>query len=535
MTQQDVPWWQGAAIYQIYPRSFRDTNGDGIGDLAGITAGLDHVASLGVDAIWISPFFTSPMRDFGYDVADYCGIDPIFGSLANFDALVVRAHALGLKVIIDQVYAHTSDLHPWFTESRAGGEGAKSDWYVWADPNEDGTPPCNWQSVFGGPAWTWDGRRRQYYMHTFLKEQPQLNVHNPAVQNALLDVLRFWLDRGVDGFRLDALNHAMHDPLLRDNPPAPDNGRGRTRPFDYQIKLYSQSQPGMVEFIERIRAVCDEYGAIHTVAEVGGDKAEEEMKAFTAGTRRLSSAYGFNFLYAPELTPALVAETMAVWTGEPADDGTPEGWPSWAFENHDAPRAVSRWCAPDAMEHYARMKLALLASLRGNVILYQGEELGLEQDEIPFHLLQDPEAIANWPLTLSRDGVRTPLPWTADDLAGFTTGTPWLPLGAANRERAIAVQEGEPGALIHHARRVLALRKSHPALRHGAFRLVVAGEALLVFERVGQGQTIRCVYNMLPGKCALPAQPDGQALLTVNGGESKVALPGYAARWTLLA
>ena len=337
--EQDVPWWKGAAIYQIYPRSFRDTNGDGVGDLAGVTAGLDHVASLGVDAIWISPFFTSPMRDFGYDVADFCDVDPVFGTLADFDALIAKAHGLGLKVIVDQVYAHTSDLHPWFAESRDSADNPRADWYIWADPKPDGTPPCNWQSVFGGPAWTWDGRRRQYYLHTFLKEQPQLNVHNPAVQDALLDVTRFWLERGVDGFRLDALNHAMHDPLLRDNPPAPENGRVRTRPFDYQLKLYSQSQPGMVEFIERIRAVCDEYGVIHTVAEVGGDKAEEEMKAFTAGDRRLSSAYGFNFLYSPDLTPAFVAETMAVWPGEPGEDGVPEGWPSWAFENHDALRA----------------------------------------------------------------------------------------------------------------------------------------------------------------------------------------------------
>jgi alpha-glucosidase len=290
MSARSTPWWKGAAVYQIYPRSFQDSNGDGVGDLAGITRRLDYVASLGVDAIWISPFYTSPMRDFGYDVADYCGVDPVFGTLADFDTLVARAHALGLKVIVDQVYAHTSDLHPWFAESRAGREGERADWYVWADPKPDGTPPNNWQSVFGGPAWTWDARRRQYYMHTFLKEQPQLNVHNPAVQDALLGVARFWLDRGVDGFRLDALNHSMHDPALRNNPPAPDDGRVRTRPFDYQIKRYSQSHPGVVAFIERIRALCDEYGAIHTVAEVGGDKAIAEMRAYTKGDNRLNSA-----------------------------------------------------------------------------------------------------------------------------------------------------------------------------------------------------------------------------------------------------
>ena len=234
--EADPPWWLGAAIYQIYPRSFQDTDGDGVGDLAGITRRMDYIAELGVDAIWISPFFTSPMRDFGYDVSDYCDVDPMFGTLADFDVLLAAAHSRGLKVIIDQVFAHTSDLHPWFAQSRATSGSARADWYVWADPRADGTPPNNWQSVFGGPAWTWDARRRQYYMHTFLKEQPQLNVHNPEVQDALLGVARFWLERGVDGFRLDALNHAMHDPRLRNNPPARDDGKTRTRPFDFQME-----------------------------------------------------------------------------------------------------------------------------------------------------------------------------------------------------------------------------------------------------------------------------------------------------------
>jgi len=523
-----TPWWKGAAIYQIYPRSFLDSNGDGVGDLAGITARLDHVASLGVDAIWISPFFTSPMRDFGYDVADYCAVDPVFGALADFDALIARAHGLGLKVIIDQVYAHTSDLHPWFAASRAERAADRADWYVWADAKPDGTPPCNWQSVFGGPAWTWDARRRQYYLHTFLKEQPQLNVHLPAVQDALLEVMRFWLDRGVDGFRLDALNHSMHDPLLRDNPPAPDDGRLKTRPFDFQIRKYSQSHPGVVHFIERIRAVCDEYGAIHTVAEVGGDQPELEMKEFTAGNHRLSSAYGFDFLYAPALTPALVAEVMAAWPGLPDEEGRDEGWPSWAFENHDAPRAVSRWCAPEHMDQLARMKLALLAALRGNIILYQGEELGLEQDVIPFEKLQDPEAIANWPLTLSRDGVRTPLPWTGEPLGGFTTGDPWLPLGAANRARAVALQEADPGALLHHARAVLALRRESATLRLGAFRLIEAGAQLLAFERVHDGEVVTCWFNLGEGTLALDNVPAGDILLAVNGAGG-ASLPPFGA------
>jgi len=525
------PWWRGAAIYQIYPRSFLDTNGDGVGDLAGIARRMDYVASLGVDAIWISPFFTSPMRDFGYDVADFCDVDPVFGTLADFDRVVEAAHAHGLRVLIDQVYAHTSSDHPWFAESRAGKEGAKVDWYVWADAKEDGTPPSNWQSVFGGPAWTWDARRRQYYMHTFLKEQPQLNVHNPEVQDALLGVARFWLERGVDGFRLDALNHAMHDPQLRDNPPAPRDGRAFNRPFDFQTKLYSQSQPGMVGFIERIRSLCDRYGAIFTMAEVGGDDSVAEMKAYTAGDRRLNSAYGFNFLYAPALTPALVAEAMGEWGGFPGADGLAQGWPSWAFENHDAPRAVSRWCAPEDVGRFARMKLALLASLRGNIILYQGEELGLEQDVIPYELLQDPEAIANWPLTLSRDGARTPMPWQEAPLGGFTTVAPWLPLAPANLARAIERQQGDETSILNLARRLLAIRKARRALRHGSFGNCRAEGALLAFDRAAQGELVRCIYNLGPEPLALEeVEQQGEPLLSVNA-DLPGMLAGYSAVW----
>lgn len=530
----DGEWWRGAAIYQVYPRSFRDTDGDGIGDLRGITAGLDHVASLGVAALWVSPFYVSPMRDFGYDVADYCAIDPMFGTLADFDALVARAHELGLKVIVDQVYAHTSDQHAWFAESRAAPGGAKADWYVWSDPKADGTPPNNWQSVFGGPAWTWDARRRQYYMHTFLREQPQLNVANPEVQDALLAAARFWLDRGVDGFRLDALNHAMHDPALRDNPPAPDTGRVRTRPFDYQIKRYSQSQPGMVPFIERIRALCDDYGAIHLVAEVGGDDALAEMKAYTAGELRLSSAYGFDFLYAPALTPTLIAESMARWPGGADEAGLMEGWPSWAFENHDAPRAVSRWCEPGMREAFARMKIALLAALRGNIIVYQGEELGLEQDEIPFEQLQDPEAIANWPLTLSRDGARTPMPWTDGLHGGFTTGTPWLPVGAANRSRAVAVQEADPVSLLHHSRYVLALRQATPELRLGSLQVEHVDDAVLVFDRVIPGGRVSCRFNLSAEPVTVALAAPGETILGC-ADLSDTALPPYGFEWRRIA
>lgn len=518
------PWWKGAAIYQIYPRSFMDSNGDGIGDLVGITSRLDHVASLGVDAIWISPFFTSPMKDFGYDVADYCDVDPVFGTLADFDELIARAHVLGLRVLIDQVYSHTSDEHAWFRESRQDRCNPKADWYVWADAKADGSPPSNWQSVFGGPAWTWDARRGQYYLHNFLCSQPQLNVHNPEVQDALLGVARFWLDRGVDGFRIDALNFAMHDPLLRDNPPAPPSDRPRTRPFDFQQRLHNQSHPDIPAFITRIRDLTDRYDGVFTVAEVGGAEAEREMKAFTAGEDHLNSAYGFNFLYADRLRPGTVCAALAEWPDEPG-----VGWPSWAFENHDAPRALSRWCRSEHREAFGRLKMLLLASLRGNIILWQGEELGLTQVDIPFHELRDPEAIANWPLTLSRDGARTPMPWSAQAPdAGFGSEEPWLPIGEENAARAVDVQERDPKSLLHFTRAMLSLRREHPALHHGTVLRCEARGNLLLLEREADGERLRLLANFGKDRIMLEEPAAGDCLLAINGAENH-SLPAFGA------
>jgi len=521
-------WWRGAAIYQIYPRSFADSNGDGIGDLPGIAARLGHVASLGVEAVWISPFYASPMADFGYDIADYCAVDPIFGTLEDFDAVITRARDLGLKIIVDQVYAHTSDQHAWFVESRQSRENPRADWYVWADPKEDGTPPNNWQSIFGGPAWRWDARRGQYYMHNFLAEQPQLNCHNPEVQDALLGVAKFWLDRGVSGFRIDALNHSMHDPLLRDNPPAPEDGKVRTRPYDFQIQRYNQSHPDILAFIERLQALIASYPDTYSLAEVGGLHGGATMKAFTLGPARLNSAYGFDFLYAENLTPARVAAAQEFWPDEPG-----MGWPSWAFENHDAPRAVSRWCAPEHRDAFARMKAMLLLSLRGNPIVFQGEELGLEQDEVPFELLQDPEAIANWPLTLSRDGVRTPLPWKAqDEHGGFTGGNPWLPLSEANLARAIDRQEADPASLLHLTRHLIHLRRENAVLRRGTCEVLLADETRLVLRRAAEGRSVLAVFNIGERDAAWPQEvpTTGKVLAAVNEG-APGSLPAWAAIW----
>jgi alpha-glucosidase len=515
-------WWRGASIYQIYPRSFADSNGDGIGDLPGITAHLDYVASLGVDAVWLSPFFTSPMKDFGYDVADYCGVDPIFGTLDDFDTLIARAHALGLKVLIDQVYSHTSDLHNWFAASRSSKNNDKADWYVWADAKPDGSPPNNWQSVFGGPAWTWDARRRQYYMHNFLSSQPQLNCHNVQVQDALLDVAKFWLDRGVDGFRVDAINFAMHNPALTDNPPAPPTNAVQTRSFDFQLHIHNQSHADIPLFIERIRALTDQYEARFTVAEVGGSNAEREMKAFTAGNGHFNSAYGFNFLYANQLTPALVRETVEEWP-----NGPEVGWPSWAFSNHDAPRWISRWAPVQHRDAFARMAMLLFVCLRGNIIFWQGEELGLGQVDIAFEDLQDPEAIANWPLTLSRDGSRTPMPWKANaPHGGFTTGTPWLPLGSDHLTLAIDIQDKNPDSLLSRTRKLIAFRNQTPALQHGNINIREASGDLLIFDRTSDDQHILCAFNFGQSPIALDMlQADRWHMLQSTGTFDLKILP----------
>ena len=343
--------------------------------------------------------------------------------------------------------------------------------------------------MFGGPAWTWDGRRGQYYLHNFLPGQPDLNVHNPEVQDALLNVARFWLDRGVDGFRIDAINFAMHYPDLPDNPPA-THDRKRTRPFDFQQHIYNQSHPDIVKFLERLREVTDSYGGRFTLAEVGGDHALAEMKEFTGGNHRLNSAYGFDFLYAEKLTPKLVATVSEDW---PED----AGWPSWAFENHDAPRAISRWSNEGDRDRFARLKMLLLATLRGSIIIYQGEELGLPQVDVPFHRLQDPEAIANWPQTLSRDGARTPMPWQSGaPQLGFSDVEPWLPVGESHALLAVDLQHSSTDSLLRFTTKALEVRNAYPALRVGSFEVIEADDRVLVFERVASGERLRCTFNL---------------------------------------
>lgn len=512
--EAEIAWWKGAVIYQIYPRSFKDANGDGVGDLKGITANLDHVASLDVDAIWLSPFFKSPMDDYGYDISDYCDVDPIFGTLSDFDALITKAHALGLKVIIDQVYSHTSDQHAWFTQSRSARDNAKADWYVWADAKADGSPPSNWQAVFGGCSWEWDARRGQYYLHNFLTSQPDLNLHNPDVQAAILEVTRFWLRRGVDGFRLDALNFGMHDQSLTDNPPETVFKRAPKRPFDFQRHVNSMSQPGMLDVIERIRGVINEFGTgIFTVAEVGGPQPLAEMKAFTKGEQRLNSAYSFDFLYADNLTADLVKTVLADWLGE-----SDEGWPSWAFSNHDAPRAVSRWRGECPQNQYAKLLSLLMMSLRGNAFIYQGEELGLPQADVPFEHLKDPEAITNWPETLGRDGARTPMPWdhTQNHCAGFSTSQPWLPMDERHTSLSVSAQNADENSVLSFTRAAIAMRRASVALRAGTLSLSQTDDDILAFTREYGGERILCVFNLGSNPHSFTPPKDAKELLSVG-------------------
>lgn len=517
-------WWKGAVLYQVYPRSFADSNDDGVGDLNGVTARLDHIASLGVDGIWLSPFFTSPMKDFGYDISDYTDVDPVFGTIADFDRLVARAHALGLKVIIDQVYCHVSDQHAWFQESRQDRTNPKADWFVWADAKPEGSPPSNWQSVFGGPAWTWDGRRGQYYLHNFLPEQPQLNVRRKDVQDALLEASEFWLRRGVDGFRCDAINFAMHDAALTDNPPV-RNPPKVTRSFDLQHHFHNQSQPDIPVFLKRLRQLTDRYGGAFTVAEVGGEQAEQEMKDYTAGSDRLNSAYGFLYLYSDVLTSELLARHAADWPGAEG-----EGWPSWTFSNHDAPRAVSRWAAESDRKAFAEMSLLLLMCLRGNVFVYQGEELGLPQAHVPYDRLVDPEAIANWPQTLGRDGARTPIPWEGGrPNAGFSTVEPWLPVDPRHLDLAVDRQEADPDATLHFARRAIALRHAHEALRTGALTPIETGdEHVTAFVRGEGAGAVLCAFNTSPEAAAWPVPAGWRLIESANAADLSGRLGPYA-------
>ena len=523
-------WWRGGVIYQIYPRSFQDSNGDGIGDLKGITGRLDYIASLGVDAIWISPFFKSPMKDFGYDVSDYRDVDPMFGSMEDFRNLLDKAHALNLKIMIDLVLSHTSDQHPWFVESRQNRENPKSDWYVWADPKPDGTPPNNWLSIFGGSGWQWDARREQYYLHNFLTSQPDLNFHNVDVQDALLDVARFWLDLGVDGFRLDTINFYFHDKQLRDNPALPKDQRNasiapQVNPYNHQDHLYSKSQPENLAFLERLRALTDEYEGRACLGEVGdAQRGLEIMGAYTTGDKRMHMCYAFEFLEKRALTAAYAKQVF-----DQLEDKAGDAWPCWAFSNHDVQRHASRWGLDEAG---IRQFAVLMMCLRGSACLYQGEELGLPEADVPFERLQDPYGIEFWPEFKGRDGCRTPMVWTAqDEQSGFSTAEPWLPVSPDQAARAVDRMEADEASMLNHYRHAIALRHAHPALASGVQKDMSVSGPVLTFLRETDEERVFCAFNLGadPQDVTLPAgqwQTIGQEVGSVDASDNATLVAG---------
>ncbi|MFA9273905.1 MAG: alpha-amylase family glycosyl hydrolase [Candidatus Aquirickettsiella gammari] len=491
---QKADWWREAVIYQVYPRSFKDSNGDGIGDLAGITEKLDYIASLGVDIVWISPFFTSPMKDFGYDVADYCDVDPLFGTLADFDVLVARAHGLGLKIMIDQVLSHTAENHPWFAESRSSRNNSKADWYVWADPQADGTPPNNWLSIFGGSAWQWDTRRCQYYLHNFLVSQPDMNFHHPAVQDAHLANMRFWLERGVDGFRMDACIYHFHDQQLRNNPVAAKQNTvnvAASNPYGMQAHIYDNARPENLAFLERVRILLDEYQAI-SIGEIGADDALEVMAQYTEGGKRLHMAYSFNLLTA-EFSAAHIRAQVEAFEAR-----VKEGGASWSVGNHDVARVLTRWGGKSAGPAFAKMIMSLQLMLKGTPCIYQGDELGLSEAELAYEDLQDPVGMTFWPESKGRDGCRTPMPWDADQSnAGFSEAKPWLPVPLEHVAMAVNQQEINPDSVLAFVRKVMRWRKSIPQLLRGEIRFYDLPEPLLALSRDLEGApSVYAVFNL---------------------------------------
>ena len=504
-------WWRGGVIYQIYPRSFSDSNGDGIGDLKGITARLDYVASLGADGIWLSPFFKSPMKDFGYDVSDYCDVDPMFGTLDDFKSLVNYAHELGLKVMIDQVLSHCSDQHEWFSESRSNATNPKADWFVWADAQPDGTPPNNWLSIFGGSAWQWDTRRCQYFMHNFLASQPDLNFHCVQVQEALLATVKFWLDLGVDGYRLDTANFYFHDALLRNNPPrgrpsGEDPAVNAVNPYGWQWHQFDKSQPENLAFLRKLRVLLDQYPNTTMVGEIGDDDGLARVAEYTRGGDKLHMAYCFDLLgtaHSSSHIHGVLKRFEEVAAG---------GWPCWALSNHDVVRVATRWGGEHPAGSLLRLAAAMQMTLRGTPCIYQGDELGLPEAVIDFDDIQDPYGITMWPEFKGRDGCRTPMPWTshADDL-GFSTQqartvAPWLPVIESHRTMAINVQSASAASLLTYYQNLLIWRKSQSALIQGALTLLPMHEQVLVYVRSDDKQRIMCLFNFseTPAQWSIP-------------------------------
>ena len=503
-------WWQRGVVYQVYPRSFQDSNDDGIGDLAGIASRLDYLMELGVDAVWISPIYPSPMADFGYDVADFTGVHPDFGDMAAFDRLVAAAHARGMRIILDFVPNHTSDRHPWFVESRASRDNAWRDWYIWHDPAADGGPPNNWLSEFGGGAWTLDPATQQYYYHAYLPQQPDLNWRNPAVQAAMLAAMRFWLDRGVDGFRVDAIHHLIEDAGLRDNPSNPDWQPGMS-PARRVIRAYTMDQPEVHDAVAAMRRVTDAYPGDRVLIGEAYLPIDRLMMYYGADLSGFHLPFNFHLLSTPWTAEAIAALVATYEAALPAG-----AWPNWVLGNHDRSRLASRLGPAQA-----RVAAMLLLTLRGTPTIYQGEEIGMTDVSIPPELVQDPWERNVPGLGLGRDPVRTPMQWDDSPHAGFTRAAdPWLPVSPGHALVNVAAQAVDGHSVLSLYRALLALRRREPALSVGTFRCLVSGANILGYERRDDGSGRRLVVLLNLGNAAddvAVAEADGAQVLVSTG------------------
>jgi len=506
------PWWEHGVVYQIYPRSFQDSNGDGVGDLAGIESRLNYVASLGVEAIWLSPIFPSPMADFGYDVADYCGIEPLFGTLADFDRLLSAAHQRGLKLLLDFVPNHSSDRHPWFIESRSSRDNPKRDWYIWRDPAPDGGPPNNWISDFGGSAWEWDEATGQYYLHAFLPQQPDLNWRNPELKAAMFDVMRFWFERGVDGFRIDVLWHIVKAEGLPDNP-VNTNWHPGMNERDRLLQVNSTDQPEAHAIAAEMRRIAESYGGRVLIGEI--------FLPFD----RLAKWYGtpakpevhlpFNFaLMENAWDAATIGKLIAEYEGS-----LPEwGWPNWVLGSHDAPRMAAR-----VGEAQARVAMMMLLTLRGTPTLYQGDELGIGHVDIPPDKVRDPREQRQPGIGLGRDPSRTPMAWDDSPNAGFSTAEPWLPLHADWPTRNVAAEKRDAGSMLELTRALLRLRRAEQALSVSDYRSVASQGSVLAYERCAGDSRLLVALNLGGEAVPLPeAAHGGERLLSTLTGEADI-------------
>lgn len=504
-------WWQKGIIYQIYPRSFMDSNADGIGDLQGIIDRLDYLVTLGVDAIWISPFYRSPMKDFGYDVSDYCDVDPMFGDLAVFDRLLEKAHHHGLKVIIDWVPNHTSDQHPWFREARRSRSSPRRDWYIWRDPKPDGSPPNNWGSFFGGPAWTFDEATGQYYLHQFVPEQPELNWRNPELEQAMYETLRFWLRRGVDGFRMDVISLIIKDTALRDNPVNP-NADPNLRPNDLFSRLhqtYNMDQDDVHPYIRRIRQVLDEFPDRCGIGELWGD-LPRWVRYYGEHGEGLHMPFNFRLIPEPWQADAMRASVDRMEAFLPSF-----AWPNYVLGNHDQPRLASRYGG----QAQARAAAMLLLTLRGTPTLYYGDELGITNGTIPLDKIQDPQG-KNLGPERNRDSYRTPMQWNASPNAGFSPAESWLPVSPDYMERNVAAFSSDPASILLLYRQLIALRRASPALHAGSYAALESSEFVFAYLRSHEQERKLVVINF-------SAQPQQFSL---SGGTGTILLSTHPDR-----